>query len=168
MANLNTSRGCTSSVSIVPSMTSSTRMSRRRVFRHSTCNVSTFFTRFFARSRAARFRDCRHGRFVLQFLRHLVRERERRHQRHRLVAPDAPDLLQIRDRRLRERLERPNLFSNCCPTCTAFAPFNPVRSRIAINSAWLKASAPSAASRSRGRWLTGWSLRRRESDMFGF
>ena len=53
MAALNTSRGCTSNVSIVPSLTGSTRISRRRVFSSSTCRVSTFFTRFCSRSSCA-------------------------------------------------------------------------------------------------------------------
>ena len=48
-----------------------------------------------------------------------------------------------------------------CPTCTTFAPCKPVRSRIAINSACVSASGPRATSRSRGRSLAGWSLRRK-------
>jgi len=121
---------------------------------------STFFTRFFARSRAATFSglsstgDSSCNSFAIW-----CASGERRHQRHRLVAPDAPDLLQIRADAFASDWSEPNLFSPIAARpARRFAPFNPVRSRIAINSAWLKASAPSAASRSRGRWLTGWSL----------
>ena len=62
-------------------------------------------------------------------------------------------------------LSEPYFCKRLCPTCTTFAPFKPVRSRIAINSAWFRAPGPRATSRSRGRSLAGWSLRRKPSDM---
>ena len=57
------------------------------------------------------FRIVQHGRFVLQFARHFPRQRERRHERHRLVAPDAANFLQIRDRSLRQRLQAFRIFA---------------------------------------------------------
>ena len=107
-----------------------------------------------------------HGRFVLQFLRHSLGQFKCRHQRHCLVMPDAFDFSQVINGQRRQSPQGVTyFFNNCRPTSTTFAPFKPVRSRIAINSALLKAFAPFAASRSRGRSLAGWSLRRNPSDM---
>src|SRR2546423_3541016 len=49
-------------------------------------------------------------------------------------------------------------FSNCRATSTAFAPGNPVRKRIAINSGSVSAAAPRASNFSRGRSSCGSSL----------
>src|ERR1039458_2651376 len=62
-------------------------------------------------------------------------------------------------------LSEPYFCRRFSPIRTTFVPFNPVRSRMAINSAGERAPGPRATSRSRGRSLAGWSLRRKPSDM---
>ena len=71
------------------------------------------FQKDFVHAAAARhFRDYPARAIPLPFALHLPRQRERRHQRRRLVAPDAANLLQIGHGSLRQQFQRSKFLQN--------------------------------------------------------
>ena len=165
MAGRNTSRGCVTSESSVPRASVSTRMSRRLVFTSTTVKCSTSSSRLSSRSRPANFSGV--SSTGDSWRSSSARRLARLNALFNVTALSRPTPFTHSSSMgaLARASSEPNLLSSDWATSIADKPCVPVRSKMAINSLSLSASAPLARSRSRGFSLSGRSLIRVASGM---